>query len=246
MDAVRTLATLGRAAREEEAIKVRQPLGVLYAVVPDGYRVTGELLEIARDELNVKSVDFMDQAEALVTFSARPNFKALGARLGKLTPRVANLIRELSSEQLAAFRAGEALAVELDGQQVPLRPEDLDIVQTARGDLRVQAEGGFTVALDPAITPELRAEGLARELVNRVQRLRKDAGLQVSDRIRLGVAGADEIRDLDRFRDFVAGETLARELTIYHDGLPENGYSETREVDLDGVPAAIGLAVAEA
>ncbi|HEX2091454.1 MAG TPA: isoleucine--tRNA ligase [Longimicrobiaceae bacterium] len=242
MEAVRTLATLGRAAREEVGVKVRQPLGTLYAVVPDGYRVTGDLLEIARDELNVKRVDFMDRAEELVTFSAKPNFKALGARLGKRTPAVAGAIRELSSERLAAFRRGEPLAVEVDGEPVALEAGDLEVVQTARGDLQVQAEGGFTVALDPTVTPELRAEGLARELVNRVQRLRKDAGLEVSDRIRLGVAGGGEVREaLERFGNFIAGETLARELEVHADGLAPDGYTEVREVDLDGVPATIGV-----
>jgi isoleucyl-tRNA synthetase len=245
MEAVRTLATLGRAAREEVGIRVRQPLGTLYAVVPDGYAVTGDLLEIARDELNVKSVDFMDRAEELVTFSARPNFKALGARLGKQTPKVANAIRELPSDALAAFRRGGALAVEVDGEPVPVGAEDLEIVQTARGELQVQAEGGFTAALDPTITPELRAEGLARELVNRVQRLRKDAGLEVADRIRLGVAGGDELRAaLERFGSFVAGETLATDLAVQADGLGEGAYAEVREVDLDGIPATIGVAKA--
>ncbi|HEV2147068.1 MAG TPA: isoleucine--tRNA ligase [Longimicrobiaceae bacterium] len=245
MEAVRTLATLGRAAREEVGIRVRQPLGTLYAVVPDGYAVGGELLEIARDELNVKRVDFMDRAEELVTFSARPNFKALGARLGKQTPKVANAIRELPSDALASFRRGGALSVQVDGQEVPVGPGDLEIVQTARGELQVQAEGGFTAALDPTVTPELRAEGLARELVNRVQRLRKDAGLEVSDRIRLGVAGGGELRAaLERFGDFVAGETLATELAVQADGLGDGGYAEVREVDLDGVPATIGVAKA--
>ncbi len=244
MEAVRTLATLGRAAREEVKVKVRQPLGTLYAVVPDGYRVTGDLLEIARDELNVKAVDFMDRAEELVTFSARPNFKALGARLGKRTPAVAAAIRELPSDRLSAFRRGEPLSVELDGEEVPVGPEDLEVVQTARGDLQVQAEAGFTVALDPALTPELRAEGLARELVNRIQRLRKDSGLEVSDRIRLAVSGGAEVRDaLARFGDFVTGETLATELRTEEGAPSADGY-QVREVELDGVPATIAIAKA--
>jgi len=243
MEAVRTLATLGRAAREEVGTRVRQPLGVLYAVVPDGYQVGGDLLEIARDELNVKRVDFMDRAEELVTFSARPNFKALGARLGKRTPQVANAIRELPTERLAAFRRGEPLSVELDGESIPVTAEDVEIVQVAKGELQVQAEAGFTVALDPTVTPELRAEGLARELVNRIQRLRRDAGLEVSDRIRLGIAGTEEVQAAaEQHRDFIAGEVLAREVDICTGELTHGRFIETREVDLDGVPAAIGVA----
>ena len=242
MDAVRRLSTLGRAAREEVRIRVRQPLGTLYAVVPADVEVTAELLEILRDELNVRRVEFMDRAEELVSFRARPNFRALGARFGKDTPRVANAIRELPTDRLAAFRRGGPLEVELQGERFALEAGDLEIVQEALGELVVQAEGGFTVALDPAITPELRAEGLARELVNRVQRLRKDSGLEVADRIRLRVSSGDELRRVvEEYRDFISGETLAPEVEAAGlDGAAD--FPFRREVDLDGVEAEIGIA----
>jgi isoleucyl-tRNA synthetase len=243
MDAVRTLATLGRAAREGVAIRVRQPLGRLLAVIPPGIEVGDDLLAILRDELNVKRVEFMDRAEELVTFSARPNFKAIGASFGKLTPRVGDAVRALHSEALAAFRAGEPLRVHVDGHEVTLTAEHLEVVQGARGDFAVQSEGGFTLALDPTLTPELRREGLARELVNRVQKLRKDGGLEVTDRIRLGVAGEDAVTDAaEAFRDFVAGETLAVEVQITGPGGLDPRYDAVRDVDLDGVAASIGLA----
>ena len=242
MDAVRRLSTLGRAARETVRVRVRQPLGMLYAVVPNGASVDGELLDILCDELNVRRVDFMEDAAELVTFSARPNFRALGARLGKRTPAVAEAIRKLPSSQLAVFRAGEGLSVEVDGEQIPLQAEDLEIVQEAKGDYAVQAEGGFTVALDPTITSELRAEGIARELVNRVQRLRKDAGLQVADRIRLGVRGTPElVNAVDAHRDFIAAETLAWEVDIGGQGALGGSYAALREVDLDGLAAHLGI-----
>jgi isoleucyl-tRNA synthetase len=189
----------------------------------------------------------MGEAGELVTFSARPNFKALGARLGKQTPAVANAIRALESDSLARFRAGEPLEVEIEGETIPVGAEDLEIVQTAKGDFAVAAEGGFTVALDATLTPELKAEGLARELVNRVQRLRKDAGLEISDRIRLGVAGGDEVRAAAKAHgDFIMAETLALELRLYADGLPQDGrYTAERDVDLDGLAAAVALARAE-
>jgi isoleucyl-tRNA synthetase len=236
-------ATRGRAARDEVRIRVRQPLGVLYAVTPRDVEVGDDLLEILRDELNVRRVEFMHRAEELVTFSARPNFRALGARHGKRTPRVAEAIRALTSPELAPFVRGEPLEVEVDGERVAVAPEELEVVQQAQGELAVQAEGGYTVALDPALTPELRAEGLARELVNRVQRLRKDAGLEVSDRIRLGVEAGEELRGaLQAHRDFVMGETLAMELELAEHALVPTVYEAVREVDLDGVAASIGLA----
>ncbi|MDQ3555507.1 MAG: DUF5915 domain-containing protein, partial [Gemmatimonadota bacterium] len=224
-------------------IRVRQPLGAVYAVIPPEVEVAPALLEILRDELNVREVRFMERAEELVEFSARPNFRALGARFGKRTPAVAEAIRALPSAALAAFRRGEGLAVELDGERLPLEAGDFEIVQTTRGELAVQAEGPFTLAVDPTLTPELRAEGVARELVNRVQRLRKDAGLQLSDRIRLGVAGGAELRaTIHAHRDFVARETLAVEVEVAEDGALPGAWPHLREVDLDGLAATIALA----
>jgi isoleucyl-tRNA synthetase len=243
MEAVRTLATLGRAAREGVGIRVRQPLGRLLAVIPADVTVGDDLLAILRDELNVRSVEFLDRAESLVTFSARPNFKALGASFGKLTPRVGEAVRGLPSDALAAFRRGEPLRVHVEGHEVTLAPEHLEVVQGARGDFAVQSEGGYTVALDPALTPELRAEGLARELVNRVQKLRKDTGLDVSDRIRLAVAGDETLRGAaEAHREFVAGETLAEEVQITGPAELDSRYEARRDVDLDGVEATIALA----
>ena len=242
MQAVRTLSTLGRAARDEVGIRVRQPLGALYAVVPDGYGVDDTLLEILRHELNVHAVEFMHAAEELVTLSAKPNFKALGAAFGKRTPKVAEAIRALDSAALAAFRRGEGLSVEVEGESVALSAEHFDVVQSARGSFATADEGGFTVALDPTITPELRLEGLARELVNRVQNLRKESGLEVQDRIRLGIFGDGEILDVTRaWGQTVADETLALELET-GSVTDFEGYEASREVDLDGVAGTIALA----
>ncbi|HWK89425.1 MAG TPA: class I tRNA ligase family protein [Longimicrobium sp.] len=242
MAAVRTLSTLGRAARESVGIRVRQPLAAVYAVTPAGITMEGDLLAILRDELNVRTVEFMDRAEELVTFSARPVFKTLGAAFGKRTPRVADAIRALPSDALSAFRRGEPLAVTVDGEEAVLAPEHLEIAQGARGEFVVQAEGAFTVALDPTLTPELRLEGLARELVNRVQNLRKETGLEITDRIRLGVFGDGEILDVARgFGAYVAGEVLAVELES-GSVTDFEGYEASREVDLEGVTGMVTIA----
>ena len=182
------------------------------------------------------------RAEDVVTFAARPNFKAIGARFGSRTQEVAAAIRAFSSAELAEFHAGGALFVTVDGQQQPLDRDDLELVQEARGDLVVEASGGYTVALDPTITPELRAEGLAREVVNRVQRLRKEAGLEVSDRIRLRVQGDDELTGaLEPHHPFIASETLAVDLVVATGGEVAEDYEQARSVDLDGTPAWIAL-----
>ncbi len=241
MEGVRRLSSLGRAARDQVGIRVRQPLGTMYAVVPGNVKLESGLLEILRDELNVRAVEFIEGAEALVTFSARPNFRALGARHGRRTPKVAEAVRGLSSAELSAFRNGGPLEVEVDGERLAIAADDLEIIQSATGEYVVEAEGGFTVALDPTLTPELRAEGLARELVSRIQRLRKDSGFDVSDRIRLGVGAPVEARQaFESYRDFIMGETLAQEMNLA-DELTGDSYSTVRDADLGEAGVAIGV-----
>ena len=125
-----------------------------------------------------------------------------------------------------------------------LEDGDIEVLQEAAGDLVVKAEGAYTVALDPLLDDELRAEGVARELVNRIQRLRKDAGLEITDRIELAISGPADVRAAaDAHETFVASETLARSVRI---GGPdeEMGLPHVRDVDIDGTPARIGLTAA--
>jgi isoleucyl-tRNA synthetase len=241
MTAARTLVSLGRAAREEVQIRVRQPLRTLLAVVPGGRELRPEVLALVRDELNVKEVSFLASAEGLVTLAARPSFRELGPRFGARTNDAANAIRALGQEALRAYRAGEAVHVSVAGADHRLLPGDLDIVEEARGALVVRSEGGHTVALDPSLDDDLRREGIARELVNRIQRLRKDSGLDVSDRIRLGVFGPGPVRGAAQaWGDFLKSETLAVELAVAELGEPD-GWDAWREVDLDGTRAAVAL-----
>jgi len=243
MDAARTLARLGRAARERVKIRVRQPLGIVQAVVPAGVVLDEALLGVVRDELNIKEVRFLQAAEELVTLRARPNFRVLGPRFGARTAQAAEAIRALPSERLLAFRRGEALTIVVDGEGYELTGEEFEVQEEAKGELVVEADEGFVVALDPTITEALRLEGLARELVNRIQRLRRDEGLQVSDRIRLGIFGGSEIQAAAvAHREFIAGETLAVEVEVGGEP-PVGGYDVVREVEVDGLAARIGFTV---
>jgi isoleucyl-tRNA synthetase len=241
MGAARMLVSLGRAAREEVKIRVRQPLRRIVAVVPGKRALGEEVLAVVRDELNVKEVEFLASAEGLVKLIARPNFRALGPRFGKVTNDAANAIRALSQGDLARFRDGGAVDVEVAGGTHRLEAGDLEVAQEASAGLVVKSEGGYTVALDPALDDALVAEGVARELVNRIQRLRKDAGLEITDRIGLAIAGPDAIRGAARAHEaFIAGETLALAMTIA-EAVEERGFPHVREVDIDGTPATIGL-----
>ncbi len=241
MAAARALVSLGRAAREEVQIRVRQPLRELRAVVPGDRSLDEDLLSVVRDELNVKAVGFLSSVEGIVRLVARPNFRAIGGRFGKRTNDAANAIRALPQEDLARYRDGGEVVIPLNGETHRLEPGDLEVVQEAAGNLVVKGDGAFTVALDPELDDELRAEGVARELVNRVQRLRKDAGLEITDRIRLTIAGPDALRAAaEEHRDFVADETLALSVDVCPE-IEESEDGHVREVDIDGTPAQIAL-----
>jgi isoleucyl-tRNA synthetase len=235
MSAVRTLSRLGRAAREQAGIRVRQPLSRLVCVAPNVDDAEVEpLVPLLRAELNVKEIEFASSADALVTLEAKPNFRSLGKKFGKKTPLAAEAIKAFSSEQLRVFLRGEPLVVTVDGETHGLDQEDIAIIRRASGALVVEEDGGFFAAIDPTVTLELKREGLARELISRVQRMRKEASLAVSDRIALTVSGSDEIRAvIDAHGDWIASEVLATEL-VFRDELP-NRYDAMQEIDLDGV-----------
>ena len=216
MSAVRTLARLGRAAREQAEITVRQPLTRMVCVAPhvtDG--LLREMLPVLAAELNIKSIELASSGDALVTLEAKPNFRALGKKFGKKTPLAAEAVTRFTSDHLREFSQGGELLVTVDGETHGLAADDLTIVRRATGDFVVQEELGFFAAIDPLVTPVLKREGLARELISRVQRMRKDADLSVSDRIRVSIAGAPEVlAAAEEHRAWIADEVLARTLSI--------------------------------
>jgi isoleucyl-tRNA synthetase len=176
-----------------------------------------------------------------VSLSARPNFRILGPRFQKGSQAAADALRGLSQEALQAFRRGEPVAVKVQGITVSVEPDWMEVVEEAAGDLVVKTENGHTVALDPTLDDELRTEGMARELVNRIQRLRREAGLEITDRIRLGVEGSGGVEEAARhFRDFIAGETLAVELATGASAV--EGLASVLEDEVDGVPMKVALA----
>ena len=216
MSRVRVLAKLGRAAREEMEIKVRQPLSRLVCVVPDFTAAELEdLLPLLASELNVKRVEFAESGSALATLVGKANYRSLGKRFGKRTPEAAKIVESLANEQLLAFERGDTITIDVDGAAYPLLPEDVTIVRHASGSLLVREENGLFAALDPTITPELRREGMARELVSKIQQMRKAARFAVSDRVRLELSGGPELAAVvEEYESYIAGEVLANEVTL--------------------------------
>jgi isoleucyl-tRNA synthetase len=241
MQAVRELVRLGRAARDKVKIRVRQPLATLHAVVPEGRRLDEHLIEVLRDELNIRSVRFPERAEELLTYRASPKFRVIGKRFGSRTQRAADRIRALDSDRISEFKAGGPLFIELDGKRFDISAEEIELREEPRGDLAIESDAGFTVALDTTIDDSLRVEGVARELINRIQRMRRDAGFDVSDRVRLAIGGGHDVREaLDTHGERIAAETLAVDLRF--DASPTtDGWEHSGEVELDSGVVWLGL-----
>jgi isoleucyl-tRNA synthetase len=242
MDAVRTLATLGRGAREQAGINVRQPLGRMVCVAPGTSEAAlRDLLPVLAAELNMKSIELATSGDALVTLEAKPNFRTLGKKFGNRTKLAAEAVTRFTSEHLRTFEQGGELIVTVDGETHGLELDDLSIIRRASGSLVVQEQHGFFAAIDPAITPALRAEGVAREVISRVQRMRKEAGLAVSDRIRLSIGGDAPVREAaEAHRAWIADEVLATSLTIGEPQQTDNTLAR-QSVDLDGIRADLAL-----
>jgi isoleucyl-tRNA synthetase len=250
MSHIRTLATLARAAREEAGVKVRQPLARMVCVVPlPAVALRGpasraeatleELSPLLGAELNIKKIEFISSADDLVTLKARPNFRSLGKKFGKNTPLAAEAVQALTGEALREFEAGKPLYVSVGNDSHELSAEDLTVVRRASGEMVVKEESGYFAALDPVVTRELRLEGLARELVSRVQRLRKELGFAVSDRVTLSVGGPVEIQEaVKAFQKWIADEVLARRVTV---GERMEGTHATHTFDLDGQSVEVAL-----
>jgi isoleucyl-tRNA synthetase len=225
MQVVRDAVELGRAARAHARLKVRQPLREAVVVAADREREAIEALEgLLTEELNVKSVRYVSEADELGRFELKPNYRRLGPRFGKQMPQVAAAIAALDPARL---RAGGRAGINVEGQDHEIGPDDVQIVLQPLEGYQVERSGTHAVALDLELDDDLRREALAREVVHAVQAARKSAGLNVEDRIALTLGGDEELLDATRAHEkYVAGETLAT--SVSYDG-----------AEADGAPAEI-------
>jgi isoleucyl-tRNA synthetase len=211
MQGARDIVELGRRVRTDARVKVRQPL--LEAVVhyPGARDALRPLLGLVAEELNVKRVVLTESAERFGRWRAKPDFRVLGPRLGAQVKEVASALAGDDGELASMLAAGGSVTVSTPSGAVALHPGDVELSRETAEGWGVATEGGLTMALELEFTDELRLEGLARELVRLVQDTRKAAGLEVTDRIELGLeTSGDLARALETHRDYVARETLAR------------------------------------
>jgi isoleucyl-tRNA synthetase len=242
MAAALEATTLGRSARKEAKLKVRQPLQeAVIACPPSTARVLGALSRIVAEELNVRAVRFVTDAGGLVEVTLKPNYRTLGPRMGKEMPAMAEAVAALDpTATVKALDAGDPVTVTVAGREEALT--DADVLREVRPtEGYAVAEGGsLAVGLATEITPELEMEGLARDLVRAIQNARRAADLKVEDRIVLHLDGSGRIREaIDAHRSWIAGEVLATELTVGH-GMPFTPlHREDGEIDAE--PVAICL-----
>jgi isoleucyl-tRNA synthetase len=202
----------GRTLRGEYKIKNRQPLARMHVVCDDEKMLANiqELEGLVSDELNVREVVFGTDSSKLATIQAKPNFKQLGPKLGPLMKKAVPLINSLSDEQIAAISFGDTVAVELDGKIIELTAGDIEVVRTPNEGMAVSAVGSLVVGLDTQLSDDLITEGLAREFVNKVQNMRKEMDLEVTQRIRIGFKGDAEVGTaVAQYREYIEAETLA-------------------------------------
>ena len=244
MSLVQRVASLGRSARSAASIKVRQPLAGVSVVVrsaPDAETVQRHRATIA-EELNVKDVSMADGADAR-QYRIKPNLRTLGPRLGKRLPALRNAISDLSPELAThiAQAAESGQNIEIEG--IELAPDDLliEVDTDAASDAATAEDERCAVRLDTTLSDELIAEGKAREVINRVQRLRRDAGLDPDDRIMLELLTREEglAAAVAQFEPLIAAETLAAIVTI--DGANAAGSAHSTETEIDGAALVLAL-----
>lgn len=231
MESVVNVAVLGRAARNQANIKNRQPLSEL--LIAGGTEINQELRGVIADELNVKTVRYADNAEEYVSYEVKPQLKTLGPKYGKLLGKIRELMAKDAANMVAVTKNGGIYKADLDGTEVELGESDLLVSVKNKEGFVAQSDYGVTVILETALTDALIEEGFEREIISRVQNMRKDSGFEVTDHIVLSLSGDDEINAIvEKYKAEIAAVTLAVEVNNNADCVP---------VDINGKQVRIAV-----
>jgi len=227
MEIAQRVVYLTRAMRAKTNLKVRQPLRkIMVAVDKSKTEALSKMKEVILDEVNIKELVVLKDDSEIVNKSAKPNFKSIGPKFGKNVNAAANAIKSFTKEDIAKLESGEKLYIEVKGEKLLISPEDVEIISTEISGWVVESQEGVTVAIDTALDEKLIKEGLAREFVNRVQNMRKDAGFEVTDRIEIKYSGSkDLINAINEFEKYISNETLAEKMInteIVNGGIKQN------------------------
>ncbi len=215
MDIAQRTSSLVLGLRKKEKIRVRQPLQKIMVPVLDSAFASNitHVKDLILSEVNVKELELLEEDNSVLVKSIKPNFKTIGPKYGKHMKAIAGMVAQMSADDIAAVESSKGWSGEINGEQVELDLADFDITAQDIPGWLVSSENGLTVALDVTISEELKAEGIARELVNRVQNLRKDSGLEITDRILLKVDTNELIQKaISANKEYVCNEVLANDV----------------------------------
>lgn len=233
MKRARQISSMVLSLRNKIEINVRQPLSRIILPIKDEEerQAITSIENIILDEVNVKKIEFVDDDSGIVKKSAQPNFPKLGKRLGPKMKLLTPIVKQLNTEQISEFEVNGSIEVELgdDNGSIQLADDDIEISRSGLEGWQVETENGISVALDTGLTNELIHEGLAREFVNRIQHMRKEADFDVTDRITIGVEGPDEIDQVIlSMNSYIKGQTLAEDIT--RNSLDISDFKKTWEI----------------
>ncbi len=240
MDSVRKIVSLGRAARSRKNLKVRQPLSKLLVSLKreKDFEALKEYLEIVEDELNVKAVVPAPNLDQYVRYSAKLNFKVAGPKLGSHVKAAQAFVGALTNDQVKQFAESGKLSFVADGATVVLDPEVVEVLRIETEGYAVESDGGITIALAIELTQELIDEGFARELVNKIQNMRKSSGFEVTDHIAIRMTGSGPLKAATgKHEEFIRRETLAHKIEFIDSGILNDG----TEWNINGEKAAIAV-----
>ncbi|MNX26750.1 Isoleucine--tRNA ligase [compost metagenome] len=238
MQKAQTISSLVLSLRKKEMIKVRQPLQkVMIPVLDDNQRAEIEAVsDLIKAEVNVKEVVLLDDASGVLVKQIKPNFKALGPRFGKDMGLISKEIQSLSKEQINQLDREGSLTIVIAGNNVTLTLEDVEITSQDIEGWLVANSNGITVALDITISPELKQEGIARELVNRIQNIRKDSGFEVTDKIKVHLQNNEVLQEAVKNNEsYIKSETLTETLVF------EENIAEGTEIEFDEIKTRITI-----
>ncbi len=200
------------ALRRKVNIKVRQPLTKILIPVLDAQteKYIDAVRQLIMNEVNVKEIELIHNTTGIITKRIKPNFKTLGPRYGKYMKQIAALTATFSQERIAEIELSESITLDMGTEQITVSPADFEITSEDMPGWLVTSEGKLTVALDITVTPELQREGVARELINRIQNIRKDSGLEVTDKINVVIEQKEQVADaVAQFATYIGQQTLA-------------------------------------
>ena len=240
MQLAQDLSSMVLALRRKVSIKVRQPLTKIMIPVldPQMEHQIEAIKDLVMNEVNVKEIELIKETTGVITKRIKPNFKTLGPRYGKYMKKIAALTAQFTQEQIAAIEAAAETTLEIDGDKVIVTPADFEITSEDMPGWLVASEGKLTVALDITLTDDLKMEGVARELINRIQNIRKDSGFEVTDKIEVEIEAKDMVKPaIEKYASYIGQQTLAA--SVKAEVAPKGQFVVDSEIDEEPLKIAV-------